>query len=352
MKAFKYKHMVLSLLILAIAISSVAFLAWMSNRRISANNSFTRNISHTNIVKIAEGDRAKDIVAICGVTGSNLYFQTKDPRRILSESRDLTKVHDISIPVPADKIINSSFFYKVDSPYVRLFARNSAAVFTSSLQGDTLSKQPVPGVFIRGAIVPNRYLVLYGWDASVKKSDQVFIKIDLKKGSILKTMPTPLKGHDGIELDGLLHFDTTTNLFTYISFYSNNFVCFDSSLNKIAIHHTIDTFTTIQAQSGFTSSESDVYTNTVPSRIINWTNRTNGGKLFNQSFVKGDNENQSSFHSNSVIDVYDLSTGKYQHSIYIPRYKEQKMQQFEINNDQIIALYKDYIVIYQLPSFK
>jgi hypothetical protein len=70
------------------------------------------------------------------------------------------------------------------------------------------------------------------------------------------------------------------------------------------------------------------------------------GKLFNTSMVMAGNETDEDFRKNTIVDIYDLTTGSYYASIYIPAYENEKMTSFKVIGNRIIAMYKSNIVLY------
>ena len=127
----------------------------------------------------------------------------------------------------------------------------------------------------------------------------------------------------------------------------NNIICFDTSLSLIYKTHTIDTTNTYQIETGSIGTPTEkVYTNIMPSRIVNWESDVSEGKLYINSWMKADNESLPQFNNHSVIDVYDIITGAYQKSFYIPFFKGEKMESFKVYKNEVIVVYKNYIAVY------
>jgi hypothetical protein len=117
---------------------------------------------------------------------------------------------------------------------------------------------------------------------------------------------------------------------------------------------TIDTISTVQTEFGKIKNNSNgagIITNKSPIKVVNYESCVNQGKLFNYSSVKADNEDEEKFRRNSVIDVYNLKNGAYEHSFYIPPYKGSKLKRFAVYGQTLVVIYKKDIVVYKISSF-
>ena len=86
----------------------------------------------------------------------------------------------------------------------------------------------------------------------------------------------------------------------------------------------------------------------MPSRIVNWESDVSDGKLYINSWMKADNESIHQFNNNSVIDVYDVITGAYKKSFYVPFFRGEKMESFKVCKNELVAIYKSYIAAYHI----
>jgi len=66
------------------------------------------------------------------------------------------------------------------------------------------------------------------------------------------------------------------------------------------------------------------------------------------SALLANNENKNALDNASVIDVYNISDGKYQCSFYIPDFNKHKITDFIVSGKTIIALYDHFINTYRL----
>jgi hypothetical protein len=66
------------------------------------------------------------------------------------------------------------------------------------------------------------------------------------------------------------------------------------------------------------------------------------------SGLKADNDTDKFFSDNSILDIIDLRDGKYLGSIYLPATGGNKLSRFIISGNQLIGLYPNSIMIYDL----
>jgi hypothetical protein len=74
----------------------------------------------------------------------------------------------------------------------------------------------------------------------------------------------------------------------------------------------------------------------------------NKGRLFIYSRLKADNDDLEQYLNTDIIDTYDVKTGSYTGSIYIPREDKKRMVKFEVFDNWLIALYNHDAAVYQI----
>ena len=70
-------------------------------------------------------------------------------------------------------------------------------------------------------------------------------------------------------------------------------------------------------------------------------------KVYIISFVKGNSDKLSDFTKYRMLDVYNLETGKYLESYYLPNDGIEKANDFYIENNKIYLLFNSKISIYE-----
>ncbi|MNL39179.1 hypothetical protein D3C87_1614430 [compost metagenome] len=86
-----------------------------------------------------------------------------------------------------------------------------------------------------------------------------------------------------------------------------------------------------------------------PALAVNNKGCSDGNWYYNHSALIADNEDNNLFGSYETIDVYQLDSGKYSHSIYLPGHKGENMTGFAVKGNLIITLFDHYLVVYKQP---
>jgi hypothetical protein len=183
--------------------------------------------------------------------------------------------------------------------------------------------------------------------------DQNFSRFDLVSGRLInQTTGTEVLHDGGISTDGMLSYDSITSRYTYVYYYKNKFLIFDSTLTLIREGKTIDTFNRFQIalkEIGDNNNSVSI-TNGGPQKIINARSFSVNNFLYNCSGLIADNENEKSFKASDVIDIYALDSLKYTGSFYIPMQSGAHLVDLCFWNDLLVVLYKTGIVAYKLKS--
>ena len=114
----------------------------------------------------------------------------------------------------------------------------------------------------------------------------------------------------------------------YLYVYRNEYFVMDTSLRRLATRHTIDT--TTRAKVNIATVESTKKTFAAPPPIVNRQADLSGDFLFVNSSLQADNEHYDEAQHASVVDVYDLNSGRYVLSFYVPEYDGKKFRHFRV----------------------
>jgi hypothetical protein len=332
--------------VIAAAIGLVSLLAWVALRPINQKTGFNRKFIATELQQLNVMDKPADVVDFAGFTDYHIYFKTKDPAKLFVTDIQLQNAEYLKLNIPDNKRIASRFNCIVDSPSIYILAGNVPAVIKTQ-RGDSFSLYKFPGaLFTRTALISANSFALRMFD----KLDQVFVKGNPVTGELIKENNISFKNKDaGVSTDGSLIYDKESNSLLYIHYYRNEILCLDTNLNLIKKIKTIDINSNSLTKAEEVKSKG-LITNLTPKRLLNRSSATNKGYLFNNSKVKGDNETAVTLGHNSVIDVYDIKSGLFKGSFYIPTYKNEKISNFRIIDNTIVGLYKSYLIHYKLPE--
>lgn len=319
--------------------------------KVPQNNGFTRKIKPLPLKLLTHIENKPYATEICGISNGNLYLGTKNPGSLLVLDTQLQQKTLFSFSLPKNKEIASVFATFIDSPNVFLTANNLPGTFHHNLRTQTTTKYLFPNsVFTRSVYIGNNNFVFRGFSNGAPPSEQVFYKYNFSKDIItIENQISEFTGDGGMLTDGLLNFDTLTNTLTYSFFYRNGFLCMDTNLQLINKVKTIDTFYSSQIEADFVKMKSGlINTNVRPKRIVNRLSFAKGGRLYINSGLRSENENRDDFKLNSVIDVYDIKSGLYLYSFYLPKLNGESINRFYIENNFAIVIYNTTIAKFGL----
>lgn len=335
-------------LTMAAAIILVSILAWRALVPINQKNGFGRNFITTKLTMLRVSKPTEIVAGIAGITEHQIYFKTKDPSKLWQTDQNLQNGKLIALNIPNNSRIASAFYSTVDSPFVHVMACNGPAVIKADLSGKATSMYRFPtALFTRAVVIGGDSYIFRGFDTTLRGAGQVFIKGNPKTGELLRNnLVKNANDGTGITSDGYLNFDRSSNMLVYVSYYQNRFYCLDTNLNLLNSWNTIDPGNTLEVK---VVNVNGTLTNTTPTRIINGRGQAFNGKLYNVSRRQADNEPAGLFSKNDVLDVYELTSGSYLGSFYIPYYEMEKVSDFKVTENSIIVQYKSYIALYKRP---
>ena len=147
--------------------------------------------------------------------------------------------------------------------------------------------------------------------------------------------------------DGSLIKVPNKNKIFYTYYYRNQFICTDTNLNLLFRGTTIDTNTFAKIKVSRIRSENQVTLASPPS-YVNLQTSANEKFLFIHSALKSDNETVKIQQENSAIDIYSIDDGHYLFSLYLPNINGEKINDFRVSGNHLIALYKNYMFFFIL----
>ncbi|GAA3911974.1 hypothetical protein GO495_25680 [Chitinophaga oryziterrae] len=331
--------------LLFIALFIVAFLVYTADFPNKNKNGFNRHYLQHTVTPLANISTRGVIQNICGATATQFFFATGNPKKIIATNHLLQDRKLINLPVDS---LDQDFYTQVDSPAVYIYAFNKPAIITANVSTGAISKKQLPaGAFSQAHSLGNGTFILR--KLSTEVPDQFFVKVTSDSISKEKHL-SEIHMDGGMSTDGILHYDPETHLFTFLHYYNNNYISFDTSLQLANTGHTIDTFTHFR----FELSDKDartkhVYTSQGPDHMINAASCVYKGYLYVRSTLKADNEDEG-YKNNIVIDVYNLRKGEYRGSFYLKGDTREKINKLAIYDDVLIVNCRDRIYAWDLDT--
>lgn len=148
--------------------------------------------------------------------------------------------------------------------------------------------------------------------------------------------------------DGMTLYNKQLNLLVYIYYYRNQFIVLDTTLRVLAKANTIDPIDRAQIDVRQIRKERSIVLASPPF-LVNRYSHTFDNLLFVHSKIKSRNDYQL-LRTHSVIDIYELPTGLYRFSIYVPNFKGHPVKEFIVSKNLIVALQGDYLALYGFDS--
>lgn len=328
------------------SVAIIAMIFAMSDRVDRSKNGFKRSFSALHPKVIMEishtGFKCK---SLAGVTNGNYYLSTDDPAKVLKIDKNFSHIFPLSFEAPFDHTLppNKYFDMYVDTPYILYAVGNIPAVYRQTFT-DSMKLYRKPKKFGRCA---------YDWQGSmfIRIFDETIhnvriLKYDISKGITTAQYLFPEKFTDGgLTTEGLLKYDRQSKKLVFTYYYCNKVIVLDNNLNVVTTFNTIDTFSAFQTSA---IKVSNGYTYNKPKHALLRFFAASEGKIYVCSLIQSDNQNKKEFSSQSTIDVYENSSGKYLSTFYIPSYKNQRLYRFYIENSVLFAIYPNNTVIYAL----
>jgi hypothetical protein len=281
-----------------------------------------------------------------GSTGSHLYFWFSETDSIWITGYNLSPVSVLKINLPANWN-NEVSEILADSNCVFLFSDKIQRRIEFNLVTKKIVDTNMKYVFNRGVLLNTVSAVSRGPDQS---GNAILRRIVLESG-VANTMtisePGQLPGF--FNNNGKIYYSKYNHCLVYTFNYRNGFLNLDTNFRLLYKGHTIDTvnhgfvLSLGKPGKGFTMASAPI--------VVNGIGTIYQRYLFIRSMLKSDNETGEYFNANTFVDLYDLAKkGSYSGTLVIPDLDDQKMIQFTVVKEFLIAVYANGITCYQFYS--
>ncbi|MNL15112.1 hypothetical protein D3C87_1360830 [compost metagenome] len=263
------------------------------------------------------------------------------------------KLDTISLKFSAGFNLNVRNIYKdIFSPQIYLSNQNgNFDVYNGFITKGYTTKALNPDKF--KVIAPNKLIVRARHIYSANESNRALVRLNLSDSiKITKTYFFPRKKNGVFANDGWLHYDKKHAMIFYMYFYRGIILSLDTNLVPLYEAKTIDTVTEAQLKTRSTyvrtkegKSLKQNTQNGLPPFVYTYMT-TYADKIYMLPRLKADNETDDDLSANQAIDVYAIKNGSYLYSFYVPKYKQSKLIQFQLNNNRLNVIFDKYLVIY------
>ncbi len=326
----KLKLLILTIVLPALAVSGLGFIKLANNR----SNGFKRTFLEVATIKYNASSPLL-ATAIIGSTRHSVFLRTKTPTTILEADLNLSKFRYLMFSVDSDIRNNAKII--VDSPFIKVFAGNSHAIYATALARTdsvitTLVKTPPFADAIEFS--QNRFIVRA---FSLKEKDYLLTKID-ESGNVINTENnlSILKHELGLSTQSNFLYNPSSGKLFMIYRLFNSIICLDTNLNLVYRSKTVDTIstTTFSTQKASQGRHKTATYSSAP-KFTNYRACLDQKNLYVYSRIKADNQGID----NATIDVYYQSNGKYKYSFMLPGSAGLQLLDFTIRGNTLLAIY-------------
>ena len=330
-----------------LGLSVIVLLYFVSGGSTISHHSFYRFFPKSPLSLSKNLDLKYDSYYLAGASSSKIYLgNVVAPLDLLISNYNLTDTQHVRIRNEGGLNIKASQI-SIDSPNIYITDLHSSAILKSTLEELNAKRFMYDSAFFAEAVaLSHNSFVIRIWKEETREFS---LAKETQYWPFLQEFPDLLeKQMDGIfSTDGMLHFNSKLNRLVYVYFYRNQFICMDTSLNLIYRRNTIDTISQAHIKVAEIKSNNSL-TLAAPPLVVNKKSCTSEHWLFVNSGLLSKNENKKEFRKSSVIDVYKLLDGEYQFSFYLPDFNGQKIRDFKVFGNQLVAIHNRFLVIYRL----
>ncbi len=348
-KEYNTKKTLLLLVTLAIiGIGIVALLFAFSEKKNYRNNAFERRYISDAIIYKEDYDFGTNNYYIAGFRDNTIYlgnYQAPLYLKTLTISLDSLKdfpvhISDLDLPYRRARIlVEPPYFYLGDGTVPVIFRGGildwSATIFS---YGEANFKE--------FEISDSTHIGLTTISHVTSTTTLGLLEKSALKDSLIYNDEIITKQIDGIfDTDGELLWNTQHKKWIYIYYYRNAYEVTHPNLQFDFTGKTIDTISKAVLDIAH-HSHKDQYKKGGKSIVVNRHAATYGDYLFVNSERLGRNE--SPLDSAAILDVYDIIDKKYKFSFYLNHQPNNKLTDFRIDGDNLIALVNGRLWIYKL----
>lgn len=333
-----------------VSVGTVVLLFAMSGMMKDQRHSFLRLLPLHPVIGGKSIDVKYNSYYIAGATSHHVYLgNTSSPLHLLALNTALTD--SVSIELRVDGIMDQKFWslrVRVDSPNFYLYDGAVPRLYKGNVSDWHARRFPYDSVYFLD-FAPIGSSTFWIKSLSAEHGESLLGKISndtphyqLKTGLLEKQL-------DGIFcVDGIMLDDRESNRLIYVYYYRNEYIVMDTSLSLQYRANTIDTISQAKIKVG-TFSEHQTRTMTAPPLMVNKGGAVYQNWLFVNSNLLAKNEHPKVFDEASVIDVYQMTTRKYEFSFYLYHYgRKERVRYFNFSGNKLLVLFDTHLEVFDL----
>ncbi|WP_345030331.1 hypothetical protein [Ravibacter arvi] len=335
--------MKLALLVIS-GIFIVAVLVVTSDRLNFKSNGFKRIFLPGKTIVLGQRSlAAADLRSIAGVTGKWVYFTTASPNRFIRTNLDSFNPEQLEFNLDAAFVAGTgkNFSAWLSGSTLYVFSGQIPAVAVIDITSGKSSYTPLdlPG-FIYGVPASSGTYFLRAFQPD--RRDLSFVSVTIQPDTMIYSFLTPgdsiQKG--ALKSDGALRYNQT-GLVAYVFYYQNKFMVFNKNSGRLQVFDTIEKMAGLPGQ----------LPGTAP-LTVHQTSCVFEGKLYICSNLRSDSETREAYLKNIPVDIYEIETGRYLGSFYLPLPGRSLVKSMFMDSEgKLSAYYQDKTFVrYSVPT--
>lgn len=344
------KKKILLLLVLTITgICIVALLFAFSEKKMHRNNAFIRRYIPHPVEKVGEYNLEYNSYYIAGIDEGTTYLGNyTTPLSMTTLDISLGQFEEFRIEIDSMHLPYQRVRVSVEPPYfyfgdgtIPVLLRGSIAEWNASIYSYN------EAYFTQYKVADTQHIGIVTMSSSTQSKALGSLKKARDGNTVQLNTAIPTQMKSPFAADGMLLWNAKHRRFLYLYFYRNKY----EVVNKMMVYQltgkTIDTVSQPILDVVY-YKEKNQYKISGNSVVVNRLSATYGNYLYINSDRLGKYENAEILQSASIIDVYDITNNSYAFSFYLYHQRDQKLNEFRIYKDLLVALVGNKLWLYQL----
>lgn len=351
--AFKYKVYV-PLVLAIIGIGSVGVLFAFSERKMHRNNAFQRQYMPHPIEKIGEYDLEYNSFYIAGIDDSIVYLGNSTAPLYLKTVNLVAKtISEVSLSLSQTDLPYKEVKVSVKPPHFYVGDGTVPILF----RGDLKERYATPlmydqAYFTKYTVADSIHTGVVTISSATQSTVLGLIKNEMKEASF-ELYPDIISSNSGgvFDSDGMLVWNEKNSQFIYTYYYRNSYEISNKYLTHISMGKIIDTISEAIVKFDHFKKQDKLKLGG-EAVVVNIRCATSGDYLYVQSERLGKYDDEDIAKVAGIIDVYDITDNSYAFSFYLYHEPQEKIKEFKVYKDLLIAIVEDTLLIYKLkPEF-
>lgn len=339
----------ITIALILLGICSMIFLHYSTDMPNRKRNGSERHFLPVVVRVLAQETFIPEVRELIGTFNGRFYLMGQNPSIIYSISEDLQDLDSIKLRLEYVPNFIPRFYGLLDYPQVHLLGGNAHTMITAHLEKDSVSVIPLslPGFLSNPVLLNSESFMLRVIDSA--SLDAYFVSMD-REGKVIQEEQhlSKRQGDAGFLSSGQLRRDPVSGTLSYVHFNDHHWMAFDHDMQLYHRGHTVDTNAHVRTEI-LRHGKNVNYKK--PPLAVNAYSSVHGEVLHVRSKLRADNESQKIFGSHAVIDCYQVRTGEYIGSYYLPQSNKYEVKQFYcLDHGKVIALSGATVTVFQVHS--